>query len=145
MIWKYLLMSIVGLASGSVIAGGVFAFITIIGIVPRIAQRTGTEEYITIYETAITIGGILGATTICVDYYLPIGNILVVLYSLAIGMFIGCLAVALAETIDVIPILSRRVGLQEGIAIFIITIALGKMLGSILYYLVPGFYDLPQQ
>jgi stage V sporulation protein AB len=145
MLFKYILMTIIGLASGTVIAGGIFAFITIIGIIPRIAQRTGTQKYITIYETAITIGGILGATTICVDYYLPIGNILVAIYSLAIGIFIGCLAVALAETIDVIPILSRRVGLQDGIAVFIIMIALGKMLGSILYYLVPGFYDLPQQ
>lgn len=145
MFWKYLLIIVIGLASGSVIAGGVFAFITIIGIIPRIAQRTRTQKYITVYETAITIGGVFGATTIGIDYYLPIGNILVAIYSLAIGIFVGCLAVALAETIDVIPILSRRVGLQEGIAIFLIMIALGKMLGSILYYVVPGFYDLPQQ
>lgn len=143
MFWKYVLMILIGFASGTVIAGGVFAFITIIGIVPRIAQKTGTQKYMAIYESSITVGGILGTSTIYIDYYLPIGSLLVAFYSLALGIFVGSLAVALAETIDVIPILSRRAGLQKGIAVFVITIALGKMIGSILYYIVPGFYNLP--
>ncbi len=140
---KYICTIIIGLASGSAIAAGVFAFITIIGIVPTFAQKTNTQKYMRIYETAITIGGIIGASTIIIDYSLPIGNILVVIYSFLIGIFIGSLAVSLAETLDVIPILARRTRLQKALGIFIITIALGKMVGSILYYVVEGFYNLP--
>lgn len=140
--WKYICMIILGIGSGGIIAGGVFAFITIIGIIPRFAQKTGTQKYMRIYENAIILGGIFGTTTMFIDYLIPIGSVLVVLYSGCIGIFIGCLAVSLAETLDVIPILSRRANLQKGLSIFIITLALGKMVGSILYYIIPGFYDL---
>lgn len=140
--WKYICMIIIGIGSGGIIAGGVFAFITIIGIIPRFAQKTGTQKYMQIYENAIIVGGIFGTTTMFIDYSIPIGSVLTALYSGCIGIFIGCLAVSLAETLDVIPILSRRANLQKGLSIFIITLALGKMIGSILYYIIPGFYDL---
>lgn len=142
MLLKYIFMIVIGLGSGGVIAAGVFAFITIIGIIPRFAQKTGTQKYMSIYEDAITIGGILGASTMFIDYSIPIGNILAALYSLCVGIFVGCLAVSLAETLDVIPILTRRTRLQKALGIFIITVALGKMTGSILYYVISGFYNI---
>lgn len=142
MLLKYICMIIIGIGSGGIIAGGVFAFITIIGIVPRLAQKTGTQKYMTVYENTIIVGGILGTSTMFIDYSIPIGSILASIYALCVGIFIGCLAVSLAETLDVIPILSRRANLQKGLSIFIITLALGKMVGSILYYIIPGFYDL---
>lgn len=142
MVLKYILLIIIGLGSGGVIAGGVFAFITIIGIVPRFAQKTGTQKYMPIYEDAITVGGILGTSTMFIDYSIRIGSILAALYSLCIGVFIGCLAVSLAETLDVIPVLSRRTRLEKALSVFIIVLALGKMTGSILYYIIPGFYDI---
>ena len=55
-----IVLAVIGLSSGTVVAGGIFAFIAIIGVVPRLAQKTKTEKYIMIYEDAITLGGILG-------------------------------------------------------------------------------------
>lgn len=141
MVFKNICMIIIGLGSGAVISGGVFAFITIIGIVPRFAQKTKTQNYMKVYETAITLGGIIGASAMFINYQIPIGKVLAVIYSLCIGIFIGCLAVSLAETLNVIPILTRRAKVQKGLSIFIITLALGKMVGSILYFVVPGFYN----
>lgn len=142
MLFKYICIILIGLGSGGIVAGGVFAFITIIGIIPRFAQKTNTQKYMQIYENAITIGGIVGASTIVINYHIPIGQFLVSVYSLCIGIFIGCLAVSLAETLDVIPILTRRVRVQQGISVFVITLALGKMIGSIIYFVIPGFYNL---
>lgn len=137
---KQILSIIIGFSSGVVVAGGIFAFIAIIGVVPRLAQRTKTIKYISVYEDAIMLGGILGTSTMFIDYYIPIGVILAAIVAFSIGIFIGCLAVSLAEVINVIPIFTRRARLTQGLPLFILAIALGKLAGSILYFFVPGFY-----
>lgn len=139
-ILKNIILILLGIGGGAVISGAVFAFIAIIGIVPRLAEKTGTGKYIIFYENAIILGGIFGVFTIMFDYYLPIGVIPVMFYGLLIGIFYGCLAVSLAEVLNVIPILTRRTMLVRGIKYFIIALALGKALGAILYYFVDGFY-----
>lgn len=140
MILKYICLIIIGLGSGTIISGAVFAFISIIGVVPRLAMKTNTQKYIKTYETAIILGGIWGALTIFIDYYIPINVLIVILFAFAIGIFYGCLAVSLAEILNVIPILTRRVRLQKGIKYFILALAFGKAIGSMLYYFVPNFY-----
>lgn len=138
---KILFIIVIGFGSGVVIAGAVFAFIAIIGIVPRLAQKTRTEKYIKLYEEAIIIGGIFGTSTMIIDYYMPIGKIAVIFLSICVGIFYGCLAVSLAEVLDVIPILTRRGHIKKGMTYFITAIAFGKLLGSLLYYFIPGFYN----
>lgn len=140
MMWRYILTVILGFGGGVVIAGGVFAFIAVIGVVPRLAQKTKTQKYIQLFEDCITLGGIFGVSTMVFDYHIRIGAIAVVIYSLCIGIFVGCIAVSLAEVLDVIPILNRRLNVKVGIAFFIVSVAIGKMVGSLIYYLIPGFY-----
>ena len=50
------LLVLAGFASGVVVAAGTFAFIAAIGIVPRMAQRTNTKQYIPFYEDTILLG-----------------------------------------------------------------------------------------
>lgn len=59
-------------------------------------------------------------------------------FGLFSGIFVGCLAVSLAEVIDVIPILSRRIGLKVGMRYFLLAIAIGKLVGSLIYFIIPG-------
>ncbi len=141
-ILKKLILIILGIGGGTVISGAVFAFITIIGVVPRLAEKTKTTSHIVFYENAIIAGGIFGAFTIFVDYYIPIGVIPAIIFGLLIGIFYGCLAVSLAEVLNVIPILSRRTMLYRGIKYFIIALALGKAIGAMLYYFADGFYSI---
>lgn len=137
---KQILAAFIGFGSGIVVSGAVFAFITIIGVIPRLAQKTGTERYAMLYETAITVGGVWGASTMFINYYIPAWNIVVILLALCVGVFIGCFAISLAEVLDVIPILTRRARLQKGMRYFILSLAIGKLVGSILYYAYPNFY-----
>lgn len=141
LILKYLILILLGIGSGAVISGAVFAFISIIGIVPRLAEKTKTNKYIVFHENAIIAGGIFGAFSIMFNYYIPIGIIPAMLFGFFIGIFYGCLAVSLAEVLDVIPILTRRTRVYKGLKYFIIAIALGKATGAILYYFVDGFYQ----
>lgn len=134
------IMAFLGFASGLLISGGVFAFIAAIGIVPRLAQRTKTEKFIPFYEDVIVVSGVFGALTMFVDFYLPIGKILVILYAFCMGVFVGCLAIALAEVLNVMPIFFRRTRLTKGLPLIICAIALGKVLGSLVYFFISGFY-----
>ena len=138
---KYFLVALIGVGSGLVVSGAVFAFITIVGIVPRLAQKTRTERHVRVYETAIILGGIFGTLTGVVNFTLPIGSVPVVVLSLANGVFFGALAMSLAEVLNVIPILTRRGRLQQGMFYFVLAIALGKLVGALLYFLMSGFYD----
>lgn len=137
---KWTALALIGFGSGLFVAGAVVAFIAIIGVVPRLAQKTGTKKYIKLYEEAIILGGIIGGTDTYFDFYLPVGNLAVILISLCVGVFYGSLAVSLAEVLNILPILTRRVRLTEGMRWFVCAIALGKLCGSLLYYFVPGFY-----
>ena len=139
---KEVFLVVYGAASGVLVSAGVFAFIAAIGIVPRMAWRTGTRQYIRLYEDAIVLGGLWGTTAMFVDYRLPSWGWLTVLFSLLSGVFVGVLAMALTEVLNVMPILMRRARLTKGLPWIILAFALGKVIGSLAYYLIDGFYVL---
>ena len=128
-----------GLASGGVIATAVVAFVTAIGVVPRLAQKTRTESHIRLFEEAILFGGVLGSVlslnSFSVNAPLVLGNLALVAWGLAAGIFYGSLAMSLTEVLDVIPIMTRRVRLKYGLRAIVIAIAGGKMAGSFIYFL----------
>ncbi|MEA4816869.1 MAG: stage V sporulation protein AB [Lachnospiraceae bacterium] len=137
---KQVFMVLMAFASGIAVSAGIFAFIAVIGIVPRIAWKTKTIEYIPFYEDAITLGGIFGCTTMLINYKLPFGEVFTAAVGFAVGIFIGCLAVSLAEVLNVMPIFTRRFRIINSIVYMIFALALGKAVGSLLYFFVPGFY-----
>ncbi len=139
---KELFLIILSFSGGVAIAAGVFAFIATIGIIPRMAQRTRTEFSIPIYEDAVLLGGAFGCTPLLFHYQLPIGVIGAVIFAILSGIFMGVLAMALTEVLNVIPILLRRTRLTHGISVLILAFALGKLVGSLAYFLIEGFYTL---
>ncbi|MDR2183291.1 MAG: stage V sporulation protein AB [Clostridiales bacterium] len=140
MIFGGILAAFIGLASGAVVSGAVFAFIAAIGVVPRMAKRTATEDSVIIYEEAIIWGGILGATTLVFDFSLPVVPVIAIILSLLAGIFFGVLAMSLAEVLDVLPVLAGRIAVKNGMLYFVLAIALGKAAGSLLYFIVSGFH-----
>lgn len=131
MLIKYFLLIVIGLSGGAVIAAGIFAFITMIGVFPRLASRTNTSAYIYHYETAIIAGGITGNLITVFRPEIPlIGAIGLFLFGTFSGVYVGCLAMALAENLKVIPVLVQRVKLKQGLPWIIAALALGKAAGS---------------
>ena len=128
-----------GFASGVVVAGGVFAFIAAIGVVERLAQKTKTVLYIKIYEEAAILGGIAGSIRLIYKYQINAGVILPVIYCFLTGLFIGVLAVSLAEVLDVMPIFMRRLRITVGIKYFMLSLAAGKLIGALAHFLLPQF------
>lgn len=135
MLSKQILLAFLGFCSGLTVAAGVFAFITMLGIVPRLAARTNTAKHIYPYETAIILGGTLGNLWSLYPVSLPLTPVFMSCYAVFSGVFVGCLVMALAETLRVFPIITNRVQLREGFPIVVAAVALGKMAGTLFQYL----------
>lgn len=135
---------LVGMGAGIIISGGVVAFITIIGVIPMMAHRTQTGHHVIWYENAIILGAISGSILSMWEMRLHLWSWLVILLLLSFGMFVGGLIIALAEVLDVFPIVNRRVKVKKGISLFVLSLAAGKLIGSLLYWLYPMFLEIIQ-
>lgn len=131
---KQIFLVVLGLSFGFSVAAGIFAFITMLGIVPRLAARTNTAKHIYFYEWMIILGGTLGNIWIVFPVRVPLSVILVCAYGIFAGMYVGCLVMALAEMLRVIPITVNRLQIREGFPMIAAAIALGKMTGTLFQY-----------
>ena len=131
---REVLLAVIGLSAGLIVAGGLFAFIASLGVVSDIADRTHTGSKILLYEDATTVGGILGNLIFIYRIPIPGGTLLQIVVGLFTGIFVGCWALSLAETLNVFPIFIRRVKLVRCIPYIILGIAIGKGIGSLIYF-----------
>ncbi len=137
---------------GLLTAAGVFTVLVAVGLVPRFAGKTHTAGKVLLYEEMVILGAIGGGIiSIFPEYIQParylhsrfpelmwlwdgIGIVEQVAFGLFSGMFVGCLALAIAEMLDSIPIFARRVSFRHGVGFVVLGIALGKLCGSFGYF-----------
>ena len=72
-------------------------------------------------------------------YELPIPvwfgeKIVLGIFGLSAGIFVGCLVMSLAETLKAVPVLNRRIRLAVGLQYVILSVALGKLAGALIYF-----------
>ncbi|WP_140354949.1 stage V sporulation protein AB [Bacillus alkalicola] len=125
------ILSMIGLSGGLAVGSGLVAFLTVLGVVPRLANLTKTENLLSLYEMSIVGGAIIGIWFSLGDPAFSFTNSLLVIIGLACGMFIGLLAAALTEVLNVFPILAKRIGLKGKVYILLWAIVLGKIAGSL--------------
>lgn len=124
-----------GIAAGAATSGGVLAFLIKIGIYPRMIGSSHTIHQLKFYEWMIILGIICsGIYSEYPDLMLHVGYWFVVLWGLCAGMFVGCVSAALAEVLNVFPVLFRRLDLQSGMSFYMVMMALGKMSGAFWYF-----------
>lgn len=128
---KILAVLFFGLASGLAVGSGFVAFLTVLGIIPRLTQLTKTMKMIQHYEWAVIIGALTGVLASLRDPVLGISAYFLIPLGLAGGVFVGMLAAALTEVLNVLPILAKRIRLDGKIILLIMAIVLGKIFGSI--------------
>lgn len=131
---KWFFLGLVGISSGFAVAGGVFAFITMLGIIPRLAARTKTAKHIIWYERMVIWGGTLGNIWILFMLPFPGTMVLLAIFGICAGIYVGCLVMALAEMLRLLPIFVNRLQIQEGFPILVAAIALGKAAGTLFQY-----------
>lgn len=152
MLLKTLFLGILGLSYGLLVSAGVFTILVSVGLVPRFAGKTHTSKKILLYEELVILGTIFGGIVSVFEPFLMvgrwvqetgivtpqiwngIGNVILWVYGIFAGMFVGCLALAIAEMLDSIPIFTRRIGFRHGIGIVILCVAIGKVIGALSYF-----------
>lgn len=130
-----LIIVFVGFSGGIAVGSGFVAFLSVIGIIPRLTQLTKTIKKIRAYEYSVILGALFGGWISLRDttFYLP--DIFTVPIGLISGLFIGMLAAALTEVLNVFPILAKRIGIQKKIVYLLMAIALGKVFGSLFHWI----------
>ena len=127
-------LAIIGLSSGLLVAGGIFSFIVSLGVVSDFADRTHTGNHILLYENAIMLGAVWGNIVSMYGVLVPESEVLLGMFGIFAGIFVGCWAMALAETLNVFPIFVRRIKLVKCIPYIILSIAIGKGIGAVVYF-----------
>ena len=124
-------LAFIGLCGGLLVAGGLFAFLALVGVVTRLAAGTTTAKYLMFYEDMALFGCTAGNLLFIYQFDLALGNLFLGLYGIGAGIFTGCLAAALAEVVNMLPVLSERVSLKKGMTGIMVLFALGKLAGSL--------------
>lgn len=109
---KQMILVVLGLSAGVAAAGGLFSFIVGLGVVSEFADRTHTGDCVLLYEESIALGGIFGNLFYLFPVTIPYGQILVPIFGVFGGIFVGCWA----------------------IPYIIAGIAFGKGIGSLIYF-----------
>ena len=137
-------MSIIAFMAGLGVSAGTFAFIIVIGVIPRIMRKLHIANVMQI-ENIIILGVIFGNTLSLWNgsiSFIPtwLATMLVIVYGLCTGIFVGCMSVALAEILHTFPVIFRRINLKRGLRVIVYAMALGKMLGGLLYFVLGYFH-----
>lgn len=128
------ILAFVGVTGGILVASGMYALVTTLGIINRIAQDTHTARDIMLYEECVIWGATAGNVISVFSLGLPGGGAGLVAFGLIGGIYAGCLAIALAEIIKTIPVFIMRTGITKGFGFVMLMMALGKGIGGIIYF-----------
>ncbi|MDE6387721.1 MAG: stage V sporulation protein AB [Lachnospiraceae bacterium] len=156
MILKQILLGIIGVSSGLIVSAGVFTVLISVGLIPRFAGKMHVARKIFVLEEMVVFGTLFGGFfSIFSDWGMIgefvrehnlfgesatdgawnlIGTLFLILFGVFAGIFVGCLALAIAEMLNTIPIFARRIGFRHGLGIAILAVALGKLVGSLIYF-----------
>lgn len=155
MLLKQIFMAVCAFSFGAISSAGVFTVLASVGLIPRFSGKFHVAKHIVFLEEMVIIGTVTGGLISIFYEKLQIGDfilqnqllgpytqsvwemagrILCAVSGVFAGMFVGCLALAIAEMLDSIPIFTRRTGFRIGIGIVILMVALGKLSGSLLYF-----------
>lgn len=156
MFLRQLLLAVIGVSSGLIVSAGVFTVLISVGLIPRFAGKMHVARKIFVLEEMVVLGTLAGAfLSIFSDWGMVgafvrehelfganatqgvwnlVGTVFLLIFGIFAGIFVGCLALAIAEMLNTIPIFARRIGFRHGLGIAILAVSLGKLLGSLIYF-----------
>ncbi len=155
MLLKQILLGLWGLSFGLLSSAGVFTVLSSVGLIPRFAGKMHVAKKVFALEEAVIFGTITGGLFSIFPAYgkigsyvlsrqifggatvllwKGIGSLVLIFFGAFAGMFVGCLAFAIAEMLDSIPIFARRISFRHGLGAAVIAAAAGKLIGSLLYF-----------
>lgn len=134
--YEHIVMGLAALCAGAAVAGGTFAFLIALGVIPRLIGKSNTAKQIFTYEIAVFLGGVSGnIASVFLDISIPGSRLILAIYGLCAGIFVGCIAVSLAEIINTFPIIFRKFKIQQGLTWIVFSMAMGKLIGAMAHFI----------
>ena len=153
MLFRGILVVFSGLCYGLLSSAGVFTVLAAVGLIPRFSNQTHTANRAILYEEAVIFGAIFGCVISIFQKQCQLAGFLhanfppylrlwgylgegfQIMFGTFSGMFVGCLAIAIAEMLDSIPVFARRISFRHGIGLAVLSMAAGKLCGSLAHFL----------
>ncbi|RUS48118.1 stage V sporulation protein AB [Cohnella sp. AR92] len=133
---RLLFVPVVALAGGFAVGSAFVALLIVLDLIPRLVQLTRAHRRSEVFESALLAGTVYWC---CADFFgwvvlLPKAVLLVP--AILQGVFVGMMSAALTEVLNVIPILTKQLRLHRYLFALLIALALGKMAGSLIDWLI---------
>lgn len=138
MVFRYVCLAVACFAGGAAIASGYFAFISLIGIFSKLAEKVKGNRHCMLIECLLIYGATLANIIYIYNIHIPITIVGFAVLTFFGGVFTGCLVGALTEVLNVFPIISRRISLRRNIPYLIYAVAVGKMIGAFIGLMATG-------
>ncbi|WP_438445537.1 stage V sporulation protein AB [Gorillibacterium sp. sgz5001074] len=135
-LWATAAVAFIGLAGGLAVGSGMVAFLVVLDIIPRLAQITRSYDRIHWYEGAVVAGAVYWTFADFFDLRMNATVLLPGFAGLLCGLFVGLLAAALTEVINVLPILAKRLGMSRYMLWLLMAMVFGKVFGSLFEWLI---------
>lgn len=130
-----LFLAIVSIGGGIVIGGAFAAFYSLLQIIPRLVQISETNRFVRLYQNVFVLSSFIFTLVYFNDFNINLNKYLVLVIALFMGTFIGIFASALAEVLNVLPVLSKKLKFKDSIRYVIYSLMCGKLLGSLYYWI----------
>ena len=156
MFLRQLFLALIGGSAGLIVSAGVFTVLISVGLIPRFAGKMHVADRVFVLEEMVICGTLVGSFFSVYGRWAMIGSfvrehtlfgleategvwrfagtLIQIIFGLFAGIFVGCLALAIAEMLNTIPVFARRIGFRHGLGIAIFSVAMGKLIGSIIYF-----------
>lgn len=126
----------VGLASGVMIGSVFISLLIVLGVIQRFIHLTKRNRVGNQIILPIILGVLCGTLISFISKQLFSGRILLGIIGLFQGLFNGAIIAALAETLNVFPLLSKRFRLRKQLFSLLLAIVLGKVVGSLFQWVI---------
>lgn len=133
---RVLLVVAVALAGGFAAGSAFTALLIVLDLIPRLVQLTRAHRLSGAFESALLLGAMYWCCADFFDWVLPLPLPVLLVPAIFQGIFVGMLAAALTEVLNVIPILTKRLRLQPYLFALLLAMVLGKVAGSLVDWLL---------
>lgn len=132
----FVLEVFIGFSGGIAVGAGFVAFLSVLGLIPRLFEMLNNHKLIGQYTMWMVLATIVGSAISFYDFSLQIPIVFSVTWGLIHGMFVGMLAAALTEVLNVFPLILKRLQITNYLEKILLAIVLGKICGSLYQWLV---------
>ncbi|MDD4681050.1 MAG: stage V sporulation protein AB [Clostridia bacterium] len=134
-----ILTVLIGFSGGLAVGASVTAFFTVLGVTAFITKWSKSKEFVLVYEICFVLGALFSCLIYFSDFTMKHFEFLTIAIGFLMGIFIGLIVAALTETLDIISIAANKLKIANWIYLIIIVVLAGKVFGSLVSFLIPGF------